>query len=200
MKIIITGGLMHKTGKYIGLIIGILVFVVLSSGCVSIDDLVKNMSLNNTGNSTLSAYNVSFNYPSSWYAYIDNKAGNHTIWVSRSSNDPLAPTLQVDIISNPKYMSDQDAVNLIQGGTYPYSLYPYGWTKISNTTIQIEGKTAYEEIFRVNDSHYTELMKNQQISFVKNGNTYILDFQASYNDFDNEKSYFDMMLNSFKVQ
>lgn len=184
---------MRKSGKYIGIVVGVLILVVFSSGCISVGELVKNLKLNKTGNSNISAYGVSFNYPRNWYAYYGNKTGIPTILVVKDPYNQSNPSLMVQIEPNPPGMSDQEAISADE-------MYPIGWTKISGTILKIDGKIASEKTFRVNDSHYDGLMKDQEIEIVKNGKTYSLGFMAPYNDFDKEKPHFDLMLNSFKVQ
>jgi len=75
-----------------------------------------------------------------------------------------------------------------------------GWTKISNNTLTIDGVTAYESVYRVNDTqNFGELMRMHQIVFVKNNTVYVILLQAPDKEFDSEEPVFDMVLNSFKV-
>lgn len=72
--------------------------------------------------------------------------------------------------------------------------------KISNSTITFEGTNAYENIYVVNDSdRFNHTMKEEEITFVTNGKTYALIFDAPENTFDSEKSNFNITLNSFKI-
>ena len=43
-------------------------------------------------------------------------------------------------------------------------------------------------------------MTDQEIGFVKNGTTYIMDFMAPSTDFNNEKQNFNIILNTLKIK
>ena len=62
----------------------------------------------------------------------------------------------------------------------------------------IANKTAYEDIFLVNDSHFSKLMRIAQITLVKNDKTYLILLQAPDEEFDKEKPYFAIILNRLK--
>jgi len=62
----------------------------------------------------------------------------------------------------------------------------------------IDNKTAYEDIFLVNDSHFSKIMRISQISLVKNDKPYLMLLQAPDEEFDKEKPYFAIILNSLK--
>ena len=180
--------------KYIGLIIILmLAFLVLSFSADNISNIANsnNIKAYNSTTNTYSGNGISFNYPSNWNVQTNNQAGNNEIMVV--SDDTV---FQVSILPKPPGMSDQEAITAIQSSTYPD-----GFQKISNNTLTIDGNTAYETIYAVNNpSIFHEIIIIQQIVFVKNGTTYSLDFQAPNNEFNNEKPNFDIILNSFKIQ
>lgn len=92
-------------------------------------------------------------------------------------------------------MSEQAVVDQFQNS------HTQGWEKISNDTLTIDGKTAYEDVYTVNDTqHFGELMRIHQIVFVKNDTTYVILLQAPDKNYDQEKSNFDIIINSLKVQ
>ena len=179
--------------RYIGSILGILIFIVLISGYILIIGHLANITKVNMANDTYSGDGVSFNIPANWQVSKVMDGSNINIDISKNnSNNKII----IAISPNPKNMSNQDLINTIQ---YPSN--PSGWQKISNSTLTVDGNTAYENIYTVNDSsQFTEIMTDEQINFIKNGYTYALDFQAPINDFNNEKSNFNITLNSFKVQ
>ncbi len=140
-----------------------------------------------------SGYNVSFNYPQNWHltTFVDKSGENHMIVVTENASS-FNPTLfEVQSINN-NGMSEQDAINEMQNSTMD------GATKISNDTITLDGETAYENIFLVNNTHETD-MKVNHIYFEKNGITYAITLQAREIYYDSEKSNFDIFLKSFKV-
>jgi len=92
-------------------------------------------------------------------------------------------------------VSDQEIADIMRNSV------EFGWNEISNSTITIDGKTAYETTFMVNSLSPPIIDKRfEQIIFVKNGYTYVMFLQAQDWDFDKEKQSFDIILNSFKVQ
>ncbi|MBM4241283.1 MAG: hypothetical protein FJ150_06455 [Euryarchaeota archaeon] len=128
----------------------------------------------------------------------NNPIFNDTIF----SNDFFNDTMHSDVFLNYSSMpnnvslSEQEIINQMQN-----SEHPDGWYEISNKTLTIDGKTAYEKIFIV----YSLIppivdRRFEEIYFVKNGKTYLMLFEAQDWDFDKEKTNFDIILNSFKVQ
>ena len=73
-------------------------------------------------------------------------------------------------------------------------------TMISKGTLKIDGNTAYQVTGVDNSNGPTKNMRLEGISFTKNGKMYSFLLQAPNNDFDKEKSNFDLIINSFKVQ
>lgn len=190
--------------KYFGLIL------ILIIGVLVLSFLAINPSNNNSDNikvynattNTYTEYGVSFNYPSNWDVYTDNNDGheitavNNNYTLNTNSLHDDSPQFQIQISTNPPLMSEQDAINSIQNLDTPS-----GWQIITNKTIILDGNTAYETIYTINDStQFTVTMTDQQITFVKNGNTYFLDFQAPANDFNNEQTNFNTILNTLKIQ
>jgi hypothetical protein len=169
-----------------GITIIILVFIVLTSGCTSINDFVKS------GNGSFSAYNVSFNYPNGWLAFADNQTGGKSISVSKDSSfNGVQFNLQ---IMNNNGLSEKGVIKDIKNSKTP------GWRKISSGTLTIDGKNAYKDVFIYKNGDSNQSMRFEQIYFVKNGKTYLILLQATDNDFDKERQNFDIILNSLKVQ
>lgn len=80
------------------------------------------------------------------------------------------------------------------------TIVPSEWKKISNSTLTIDNKTAYEKTYTTNDTNIGQIMRYSDIFFVKNGNIYSITLQAQDNTFDSVKSKFDTIINTFKVQ
>ncbi|MGF7118269.1 PsbP-related protein [Methanobacterium oryzae] len=193
---------MQKSSKYIGIIIGLLTFVVLTSGCTSLN-IFKNASNDFSANDTsynitpdisikkFSAYGVSFKYPSSWDVIADNTSGSNTIFASKDVSFNNVQ-LQVQLIPN-NGMSEQDVIKQFHESVTP------GWSKNASYMIKIDNKTAYEDIYLVNDTHFSKLMRFANIYLIKNDKTYLITLQAPNNEFDKEKANFAVILNSFKA-
>jgi len=92
-------------------------------------------------------------------------------------------------------MTDKEAIDAIKNMEYPS-----GYTVISKSALTINGTTAYENTLLIDDlSNFSTTMEDQQIALVKNKNTYFMDFQATKNNYNTLKTYFDIILNSLKI-
>ena len=63
---------------------------------------------------------------------------------------------------------------------------------VSNTTRTIDNTTAKEITYK------SDLLMYGTITFEKNGKTFIIDYQTPINEFNNETSNFNTILNSIK--
>ena len=176
--------------KYVGVIV-ILVLAVLFIGLTAFNsqNIVNpnNIHAYNATTNTYSANGISFNYPSNWDIQSQNDAGN-TI-VQAIINDT---NFEVSIAPPPAGLSGQNAFNVEN---------PSGWQQISNNSSTVDGTTAYETIYRVNNtSLFQSIMIDEQIMFNKNGNSYMMDFLTPEKDYNHEKPNFDEIVNSFKTQ
>ena len=76
--LIMVGDLSLKTScRYTGIVIGVLVLVILISGCMY--GAEANLGNNTSPIKTYSAYNISFNYSSNWYAYNATTGSNNVV-------------------------------------------------------------------------------------------------------------------------
>jgi len=178
--------------EYIGLIVGALIILVASGIFMSSGSFVSSITEVNVVNNTYSGDGVSFNIPPNWQVYklVIGSDINIDIAKNNSNNTKIS----IGVSHNPKGTSNQDLIYSIQNPSNPS-----GWQKISNNTIMVDGNTAYETLYTVNDSHFTEIMTDEQINFIKGDYSYGLDFQSPSNEFNNEKSNFNITLNSFKI-
>lgn len=218
---------MLKSNKYAIIILGLLILVVLSSGCLFVGGSSQNLSSNssnliqvNTVNGTYLIDNVSFKCPGNWSVKTDN---NGLILASpRNSTGAFsfisfAPEFQIQIIPNSEFSGYSDlpadssnaSGNMMAGGisgpvdivNVNSSMYKGisvnsspseqeiaeimqesadpSWNEISNSTVTVGGKTAYETTYMVNSLIPPVIdQKLEQIIFVKNGKTYLLLLQA----------------------
>ena len=196
--------------KHMGIIIGFMVVVVLTSGCVEIDgDLnqlidyyfsgekyaaedtsYKNLSIK-TPAKTFSAYGVSFKYPNNWFVDSNNQTGANIISVFKGVSFGGAQ-FSLEEIPN-EGMTEESVIKGMQNSIIP------GWTKKSSYWMSIDNKTAYEDVYFVNDTNFRE-SRMVHIYLVKNNTTYLITLQAPDKEFDKEKPYFAMILNSLKIQ
>lgn len=124
----------------------------------------------------------------------DNSTGIRTISVSKKTNSTFNPT-QLTIQPMPNEGMSEGTILSTYG-----SIGKSGWTKLSDNNLTIDGETAHEWVYLVNDTvNFGELMRMHQIVFIKNNTVYVILLQAPDNEFDTEKPVFDMVINSFKV-
>ena len=190
-----------------------MVAVVLTSGCTSLDGVLDKINSKignkqltndpsyaninaNTPTKTYSAYGISFKYPSSWSAESENESGSNMIFAFKEISFNNVQ-FQIQILPN-NGMSEEEVIRQIQDGHLVQNAISPNWEKKSSYTITIDNKTAYEDIFLVNDSHFSKIMRISQITLVKNDKTYLMLLQAPDEEFDNEKPYFAIILNSLK--
>ena len=187
-----------------------MVLVVLTSGCVedngNINQLLnyffsyKNYNIEdtsytnlsvNTPTKTFSAYGVSFKYPSNWIVNSDNQTGHNIISVFKGVSFGGAQ-FQVEEIPNDG-MTEESIIKGMQNSIIP------GWIKKSSYWISIDNKTAYEDVYFINDTNFRD-SRMVHIYLVKNDITYLISLQAPDKDFDKEKPYFAIILNSLKIK
>lgn len=187
-------------------IISILTLIVFMSGCT------------NNGMSTYSNNGISFNYPSTWKE-ANPIHQNSVITLADPNSVNLTTPIGVAVLKfpipsgsdlksafNSRYKSmphftetDSDITGSITSNRE--------FTEISNQTITINGVTAYEIIYKLNTTSYTNNSANsssitqiRDVWFENNGNVYEIVMFSSVSDYESQKTYFDTIINTFKVQ
>ncbi len=212
------------SSKSIGIIIGFLVLIVLSSGCISVggfadvlnigDESGNFTELNKTANNTYSVDGVSFKCPDNWSVGVLKEDGITTIAAApqlRESNTTASTSTFGPFgfesggvawsSANPQFKVDIISNNGISEqeaiNQVKNDMLP-GGDKISSENITIDGENAFKDVLVLNDTEVIE--RFEYIYFVKNGKTYLITFSAADKDFDKEKKNFNIILNTFKVQ
>lgn len=91
-------------------------------------------------------------------------------------------------------LSEQEIVDIMRDDNDVFGV------RVSNETIDINGKKAYEDVFLLNSVFPPVIdRKYLRIVFVKNGKTYLMVFESQNWDYAKEKPNFDIILKSFKV-
>jgi len=177
----------HSNGYF--LIIGFLVFVVLTSGCITINN---NDNRNNSQDITKNfSYNgVNFSYPGNWQVSVSIDNENQNIIVTKDYYT------QLQIMITPNYGMSEEGV-LHQKN---YTVYP-GWKKISEDTLILNNQTAYRTILQGNDiMFFFNQMRHEEILFVKNNNTFTILTTVPTKDYNEEKQSFETIIDSIRVQ
>jgi hypothetical protein len=147
----------------------------------------------------ISVYGVSFNYPISWNKQVFDQDGTKITMVYDTSpytNPDDSPAFEVQIQPNSASMSNQEALDLAE------SCQDFGGsTKIICKKITIFGQPAYENVYIINNlQDFSETMQDLNIIFVKNKNTYTIDFTVPKAEYNSEIPNLNTMLSSFKIQ
>lgn len=135
---------------------------------------------------------ISFDYPSSWIISYEERNSSNTISASKSEFSFLSMSpFQVQITHGILEEGMENQMNT--------TIYPIGWTKVSNQNITIDGQDAILQVFDVY-SIWPPMWgyKVEIITFSKNNNTYELLFEAPKEEYDNEN--FQVIKDSFKVE
>jgi hypothetical protein len=154
-------------------VILLILALVAVSGCVNYPG---------NGNNTTSIKNytgseISLNYPSDWIVNNDTK---YMILLTKNSGINTYMSIQIMLMSG--------------GFTSNDAIPPGNFTKVSETTRTIDNVTAHEVTYK------SDLLMGATTYFEKNGKTIIITYQAPLNEFEQEKTSFDTIINSIKLQ
>lgn len=198
---------------YMG-IIGFIVLIVLFSGCISSSDDTEVTEVNKTADGIYFTDNISFKCPDNWLVLktsekwgtiivafpINENSSNSTTesingTISKDKSGKLysvgaGPQFEVYIFSNDN-KSDQEAINYVKEDMI------INESEISSSTVEIDGITAYKDLVYIDNPD--EPIRLEYIYFIKNGKTYFIKFTVADKNYDSEKSNFNIILNSFKV-
>ena len=106
--------------KYIGLVVGILIIIVVAYGVVMSSGLfVNSVAEVNVVNDTYSGDGVSFNIPPNWN--VTKIVAGSTVNIAINSTD--GPVITVAIIPNPEGMSNQELIDSIKNPTNQDGVY-----------------------------------------------------------------------------
>lgn len=173
--------------------------IIFHSGCIK--DLAGNgLKMQSTKFTTIqttrtySANGVSFKYPTTYKLFPNSENGNKYI-VGMKGYTQSSPAFQISIFSNPRDMTDQEAIDSV------YNMeFPTGFKIISKQTYTLNGYKVYGMVYTINNKkYYPVIMQTKQINIVKNHKTYVLEFTASKKTFDNQKIDFNIIAQSFKI-
>ena len=182
-----------KLKKYLLAIILISV-VIIASGCIN----KGNQTANNTSNST-KTYNgdeFNFNYPANWQQ-ISNEAPNSVVAFGDPNSTDSSGNTQINVViqkvAKPSNMTLQEYYNT----TYTqFASENIGYKPVSNGTIEINGKSALENVYIINSG----VQKEQRAIWIQNNNViYTILCSAPVSNYNSQQSNFNMIINSFKI-
>jgi hypothetical protein len=146
---------------------------------------------------TMTSNGVSFNYSSIWSTSLQTQGSTKIIFIySQNYKTGFVPQAIISVMPNPYGMTDEEAMDSIKSATFPS-----GVKILSKKLITLNGIKAYDTVYTVNNLNmYPEIVENEEFDFVKNNKTYVLDCIVGVKNFKTEKSNFDIIINSLKIQ
>ncbi len=138
----------------------------------------------NISTESFSNNGISFNYPRGWNI---NSQSSNFVELSDENGD-----FQIQMLNNNAY-SIEDTIRQSE------FVISDDWNKIASYKLIIDNETAYDGIYTYKDHESGILMRSVQITLVKNDKKYLIYLQAVDENFNEEKSDFAVILNSFKV-
>ena len=147
--------------------------LVAVSGCV-------NYPGNGNNTTTIKNYTgsgISLNYPSDWNVNNDT---SYIIVLNKNSGINTYISIQVMLMTG--------------GFTSNDAIPPGNFTKVSNSTRTIDNVTAHDVLYK------SDLLMGGTTYFEKKGKTIIITYQSPLNEFEQDKTSFDTIINSIKIQ
>ena len=188
----------------IAILLALLIIILTSSGSTVGNDTNVTSQNQTTEIPTkiYSAGGIYLEYPSSWNVTTDEVNGSSTQIVIQdpaSANNPnstqLAAFTTLKLQKNPFETLEQRKNNFIQSLTSSGA----NIAPINSTNKTINGINATETIYTGNGPKY-EQIQLKLVYFEQNNRIYILAFLTKGIDLQSQAPYFDIILNSFKIQ
>jgi hypothetical protein len=182
-----------KLKKYLFAII-LLLSIVLTSGCINNGNQTNNSTSN--GTQTYSGDQFTFNYPASWQQ-ISSQAQNSTVAVgdpaSADSNGNVLVNVVIQRSVKPSNVTLQEYYN----ATYAqFAAQNLGYKQLSDGTIMVNGKTALENIYRIN----TPAKEQKRAVWIQNENViYVILCSAPVSEYNSQQANFNFIISSFKL-
>lgn len=182
----------YWSARNLGVFIGIIFMVVLLIS-------IANMMLIPT--KTYSSNGVTFNYPEGWKEYsINNIDHPDTDFVIAVLGDPnsvdTSGNVNTAVIIKRMELSSHYTLVQIYDSYYGSKANDADFMPISDTKLNLNGKTAYEKIYERN---VNGPQKTRAFWIDKNGYLYVIQCTSPTGNFESQKGKFDVIINSFKV-
>ena len=179
--------------KYFLFIIIIVLSIILTSGCTS----SGNQTANNTSNiQTYSGDQFTFNYPPGWQQ-IASQAQNSTVAVGDPSTADSNGNVQVNVEIQKSVKPSNVTFGQYYNDTYTqFAAQNLGYKQLSDGTIVVNGKTALENVYRINMG----TLEQKRAVWIQNGKiVYIILCTAPVSQYNNQQANFNIIVNSFKL-
>jgi len=182
--------------KYL-ILIALLSAVVLASGCVDSGNQTTNQT---SGIATKSYTNdtagYSFEYPENWQKMdLNNTKG--VGFIDRATNTNVI----ISTFQSGKEPTDQELETAIDEilSSYNQTIKGIeGLEKVSGNTVTINGVKGVDIVYKY--SINSREVQQRQVWLFKGETGYILTFTADPSEYGEQSKYFDVIINSFKIQ
>ncbi len=166
----------------------ILCSVVMVSGCVT-----DNKQNNET--QTYSQNNISFTYPGGWSTASPTAPNSIAAVADPNSVQSGSPTTVV-LIQKPNATAGSN-LSEVYASNYATFFNNTGYQRVSEGNITVNGTDALENVYTSNS---TNPKQYRAVWLDENGVIYVILCIANVNDFKNQQTNFNMIINSFKAQ
>jgi hypothetical protein len=167
------------------LVIVLLCFVVLASGCVS-DNKQSNVTKNYNQN------NVSFTYPGVWELASTTSPNAVVALADPNTIQNGSPTTLL-VVQKPDVTKGSNLTD-VYAANYKSFFNKTGYQEVSEGNLTINGGTALENIYKSDTGDQKEY---RAVWFSKNSNIYVFLFSAKSTDFQAQQDNFNLVINSF---
>lgn len=163
--------------------------MLFSSGCVTDEE-----------NKTTKHYmkdGISFDYPETWEIANATAPDAAVAVADPGTVDPKTGMATTLVVIQKKALSSSSTLKDVYDRNYVMIFNNTSYQRISEGNITLNGLEAYENTYKVDKQG----LQNQQraVWLEKDGTIYVILFSALVNDFNDEKTNFDLIFNSFKV-
>lgn len=181
-----------KLKKYL-LIIILLSSIILASGCIDNGNQTTNTS-NQT--KTYSGDQFTFDYPAGWQQ-ISGQAQNSVIAFGDPNSADSRGNVQVNVVIQKTVKPSNETLQTYYNATYAqFAAQNLSYTQISDGSIVINGKTALENVYKINSGVQEQ---KRTVRIQKGSIIYIILCSAPVSQYNSQQANFNIIVNSFKI-
>jgi hypothetical protein len=168
------------------LIIVLLCFVVLASGCIT-DNKQSNVT------KTYNQNNISFTYPGVW-ELASTTSPNAVVALADPNTIQNGSPTTILVVQKPDVPKGSN-LTAVYAANYKSFFNTTGYQEVSEGNLTINGANALENIYKSNTGDQKEY---RAVWFNRNSIIYVLLFSAKSTDFQAQQDNFNLVINSFK--
>jgi hypothetical protein len=139
---------------------------------------------------------VSFNYPKNWVT-LPNQTQNTVIALGDANSKNNSSYTTYIAVFKEQQPSGQNLKNTFEATYNKIKMDDSSYQAISNRTVTVNGKTAYEITYQKNVN--SQLKKEKSVWVEKNSIIYIITLSSNPNDFEGNINNFNLVVGSFNI-